>query len=74
MLNLDDYVWQRAWSHIHDGYVKIIKVREDSRGIAIYDCDLCVPPKDHPTGMCLHRREELGEIQWIPYRNSPSEH
>ena len=65
-MNLEDFMWKRAWSYIHEQYVKIIKTRKDSNGIDIYDAVICgEPPTRH-----MFRREELGNIQWIPYGSS----
>jgi hypothetical protein len=62
-MNLEDYMWRRAYSHTYGKYVKIVKMRPDSLGKLIYDAVICgEPPTRH-----MFRREELGNIQWIPY-------
>ena len=39
-MNGEDYMWRRAWSYIHEQYVKIINTRQDSKGVPIYDAQI----------------------------------
>jgi len=64
-MNLEDFMWRRAWSYIHEQYVKIIKIRQDSNGIDIYDAQVLNGCEEGRTYM--FRETELGNIQWIPY-------
>jgi hypothetical protein len=67
MVNLEKHMWRRAWALPFGQWVKVIKVRKDSLGVDIYDCDLSEVPSGHSTGMHLFRRQELRDIQWVPY-------
>ena len=64
-MNLEDFMWKRAWSYIHEQYVKIIKIRQDSKGVAIYDAQVLNSAEEGKTYM--FRGTELGNIEWIPY-------
>jgi len=64
-MNLEDFMWKRAWSYIHEQYVKIIKTRKDSKGVAIYDAQ--VLNNDERGKTYMFRETELGNIEWIPY-------
>ncbi len=64
-MNLEEHMWMRAYSHIHNKYVKIINVRPDSRGELIYDAEGPDCESRH-----MFRKCELGNIQWIPYGSS----
>tara|TARA_R110000824_G_scaffold30187_1_gene99670 strand:+ start:855 stop:1061 length:207 start_codon:yes stop_codon:yes gene_type:complete len=64
-MNLEDFMWKRAWSYIHEQYVKIIKIRQDSKGVALYDAQVLNSAEEGKTYM--FRETELGNIQWIPY-------
>jgi len=71
-MNAEDFMWKRAWSYIHEQYVKIIKTRKDSNGIDIYDAQVL---NNDILGLergktYMFRETELGEIQWIPYGSS----
>jgi len=64
-MNLEDFMWKRAWSYIHEQYVKIIKIRQDSNGIDIYDAQVLNSAQEGKVH--IFRETELGKIQWIPY-------
>ena len=68
-MNLEDFMWKRAWSYIHEQYVKIIKIRQDSKGVAIYDAQ--VLDNDERGKTYMFRDTELGNIEWIPYGSRP---
>ena len=63
-MNLEDFMWKRAWSYIHEQYVKIIKIRQCQAGFPIIDALIAPFPESK---VHIFRETELGDIEWIPY-------
>ena len=64
-MNAEDFMWKRAWSYIHERYVKIVKERKCQAGFPLYDGQILNGDDQGKTYM--FRETELGNIQWIPY-------
>ena len=54
-MNLEDFMWKRAWSYIHEQYVKIIKIRQDSKGVAIYDAQVLNSAEEGKVHICFEK-------------------